>query len=196
MNVSTIANYTTATAAENYTTVATVENYTTATTATTVANSTNNGIIVNELNIEIIIIMVCSLSILVFCPFCCMIFNSNCDFKNCKWCLKKLEVLLPIKLVFLCICCKWKELKEIFECKKKVTTIKHIEHIELFEIVVTQPKERIDDCVICYQNYGKEKVGILKCNHTFHEKCIEKWLHVSKNKDCPTCRKKIDIIKL
>mgnify|MGYP003995226079 CR=1 FL=1 len=80
------------------------------------------------------------------------------------------------------------EIKEIFECKKKVTTIKHIENIELFEIVVTQPKERIDDCVICYQNYGKEKVGILKCNHKFHQKCIEKWLHVSKNKDCPLCR--------
>ena len=177
MNVSTIANYTT---------------------STTLANSTNNGIIVNELNIEIIIIMVCSLSILVFCPFCCMIYNSNCDFKNCKWCLKLVDVLLlPIGFGFLCICCKWKKLKDMckweklkdmFKCKKKVKTIEHIENIELFEIVVTQPKDMQDDCVICYQNYGKEKVGILKCNHKFHQKCIEKWLHVSKNKDCPLCR--------
>lgn len=40
-------------------------------------------------------------------------------------------------------------------------------------------------CVICLENINGNKTK-LKCGHTFHKKCIKKWL--KKNKTCPTCR--------
>lgn len=42
-------------------------------------------------------------------------------------------------------------------------------------------------CSICLNAYTQEeKVVRLKCNHCFHETCIEAWL--KSNKTCPVCR--------
>jgi hypothetical protein len=42
-------------------------------------------------------------------------------------------------------------------------------------------------CSICLEKF---EVGCfkrtLKCNHTFHKKCVDKWIH--KEKTCPICR--------
>lgn len=43
-----------------------------------------------------------------------------------------------------------------------------------------------EDCSICLGRHA-EKVGILSCNHKFHQACIEIWLEVKNS--CPICRK-------
>lgn len=75
-----------------------------------------------------------------------------------------------------CICCKKKKKKEI-----KLT--------HLVEIVVTQPFDKNETCVICCDELGSKKHGQLKCGHKFHKKCIEQWMEVSAHKDCPICRR-------
>lgn len=51
-----------------------------------------------------------------------------------------------------------------------------------------QPNE---NCAIC-KEVMHEDMEMLNCKHTFHYKCIHKWLLESKHKDCPICRKKPD----
>ncbi len=43
----------------------------------------------------------------------------------------------------------------------------------------------MSQCVICLENINGNK-KTLQCGHTFHTKCIQKWL--KKNKTCPICR--------
>lgn len=49
-------------------------------------------------------------------------------------------------------------------------------------------KDTTETCPICLENF---KEGLYKrslnCNHTFHKKCIDKWLF--KEESCPICRK-------
>uniref|UniRef100_A0A914QX09 RING-type domain-containing protein n=1 Tax=Panagrolaimus davidi TaxID=227884 RepID=A0A914QX09_9BILA len=56
----------------------------------------------------------------------------------------------------------------------------------------------IGQCIICYSPLTQSNTyAITKCGHTFHKRCIMRWLKVSEN--CPTCRVdavKYDIIKL
>lgn len=47
------------------------------------------------------------------------------------------------------------------------------------------------DCSICVEPLNDNIAIKLKCNHIFHQKCLQEWLQKSKNKDCPLCRKKI-----
>lgn len=44
------------------------------------------------------------------------------------------------------------------------------------------------ECAICLNDTIKDKDIIKKlyCNHTFHKKCINKWLKI--NNTCPFCR--------
>lgn len=44
-------------------------------------------------------------------------------------------------------------------------------------------------CAICHDNYKNEIVRILKCNHNYHYKCIDRW--IIKYANCPICRDKI-----
>ena len=52
-------------------------------------------------------------------------------------------------------------------------------------------------CNICLEDKGKLKT--LKCGHSFHKKCIDKWIKTSHNKNtvalCPTCRTAIEFKK-
>lgn len=51
--------------------------------------------------------------------------------------------------------------------------------------LVTVKKPGNDMCAICIQDQHIHWVN-LKCNHKFHSKCIQTWLH--KNIKCPICR--------
>ena len=43
------------------------------------------------------------------------------------------------------------------------------------------------ECCICLDKFEDgEKISTLKCNHCFHEECIDNWLQ--KNLTCPLCR--------
>ena len=46
--------------------------------------------------------------------------------------------------------------------------------------------DKIDECPICYNSFEKS-IKIKKCEHTFCETCITKWLLDNKY-TCPTCR--------
>lgn len=43
----------------------------------------------------------------------------------------------------------------------------------------------IDECIICLEEYGDNPIRTLKCSHSFHKKCIDKWI-LQKN-ECPIC---------
>uniref|UniRef100_A0A0R3RGU0 RING-type domain-containing protein n=1 Tax=Elaeophora elaphi TaxID=1147741 RepID=A0A0R3RGU0_9BILA len=50
----------------------------------------------------------------------------------------------------------------------------------------------IGGCVICAQNLCINNFSSLPCGHTFHYKCVERWLHLASRlqriQRCPTCR--------
>lgn len=43
-----------------------------------------------------------------------------------------------------------------------------------------------DKCPICLMNYNKEGIKLVKCQHVFHNDCLNEWLHYNDN--CPLCR--------
>ena len=45
-------------------------------------------------------------------------------------------------------------------------------------------------CPICLETDTEQK---LKCNHSFHDECIRKWL--KNNSSCPCCRTNVFIVK-
>ena len=48
-------------------------------------------------------------------------------------------------------------------------------------------------CSICLDNYKKnEFYRTLECNHTFHKKCIDRWIKKD-HLNCPMCRNDINI---
>ena len=52
--------------------------------------------------------------------------------------------------------------------------------------------DNIDECLICLEQFIEDDTIVkVKCNHCFHNGCIEKWLCNESNK-CPVCRIEID----
>jgi len=48
----------------------------------------------------------------------------------------------------------------------------------------------VDECTICVSELeDREKVRTLRCGHTFHVGCIDKWIVV--NLKCPNCRENV-----
>ena len=41
-------------------------------------------------------------------------------------------------------------------------------------------------CSICLEKISDEYQSVLKCDHTFHKECIDKWFE--KSHRCPLCR--------
>jgi hypothetical protein len=48
-------------------------------------------------------------------------------------------------------------------------------------------KKGTNECIICLEPYDDKELRVLYCFHSFHKKCIDKWLHVSKKNECPIC---------
>ena len=45
-----------------------------------------------------------------------------------------------------------------------------------------------DSCSICLEDFEVgDKVKLLRCEHAFHQKCVDKWL-TSRNRVCPLCK--------
>ena len=60
-----------------------------------------------------------------------------------------------------------------------------------------------DECPICYESLKEKDIAILNCTHTFHYKCIGKWMNsIKKNnfeikeKFCPTCMNGDEIVNI
>ena len=67
-------------------------------------------------------------------------------------------------------------------CKEINEKVTKSEKIKKNDVLLTE------NCLICIENYveGQFKRCLPKCKHTFHKKCIDKWL--KKNASCPVCR--------
>jgi len=66
---------------------------------------------------------------------------------------------------------------------------------ELKEVRVNFMAEPLKNCIIdnhcsiCFEQYEKENYVAVKCGHTFHKDCIEKWLRIRQT--CPLCRESV-----
>tara|TARA_B100001758_G_C18296828_1_gene550085 strand:- start:485 stop:892 length:408 start_codon:yes stop_codon:yes gene_type:complete len=73
--------------------------------------------------------------------------------------------------------------------KPVVATEEQMESLGNYQRVNKEEVSEDNTCCICLAPYktgeGKRTLG---CEHSFHKKCIDKWLTVSK-KECPICRK-------
>ena len=52
-----------------------------------------------------------------------------------------------------------------------------------------EENKKDDNCSICFEKLSDDILGITKCNHIYHHKCISEW--IINNKSCPLCRKTI-----
>ena len=69
-------------------------------------------------------------------------------------------------------------------CSKKEPKV---EVVELFEIVIHPPKLIDEDCCICLETLKDNgHIGVLKCGHKFHARCIKTW--TNEHTTCPLCR--------
>ena len=77
---------------------------------------------------------------------------------------------------------KIKESKEKMSIKHYDTTFKPNPHIF--------SKNKLLSCPICIESIHLNKIIVTsKCNHTFHNECLKKWLTDSSvNNNCPSCR--------
>ena len=55
----------------------------------------------------------------------------------------------------------------------------------------TDTAKSADQCTVCYDNfkYGEKVKELANCKHTYHSKCIDKWLQNEKR--CPVCNKMV-----
>ncbi|KAL4471519.1 hypothetical protein ABPG74_008412 [Tetrahymena malaccensis] len=55
-------------------------------------------------------------------------------------------------------------------------------------------EEDENQCIVCLENFNNDdNVRILKCQHYFHQTCVDEWLKTKK--DCPVCRQSPLIIE-
>ena len=52
-------------------------------------------------------------------------------------------------------------------------------------------KSKSEECVICLEQYEDKKTSVttMKCEHCFHDKCLQQWFKVDLR--CPTCRQDV-----
>jgi len=79
------------------------------------------------------------------------------------------------------------------EPKKNPIKIREkLKHLGPYEIIKKDDKLLLNNstCNICLNDYKcrEYKRVLYKCKHTFHKKCVDKWLVHSKNMQCPLCR--------
>ena len=75
-----------------------------------------------------------------------------------------------------------------------INTVKDtIHHWKCKKQLETYRKVREEDCCIpctyCFKQLTKTQYKRkLVCNHTFHKKCIDRWIFVHNNDTCPICK--------
>lgn len=131
---------------------------------------------------------------------------------------KKNNALISITIVFILIiliiiCCSYGDcISEV--CNYHINSVDRRIHIEPrhfldWEVILENPKtisiENIEeknnkDCLICLEEFKKEDdINLLKCQHYFHQKCIQRWINTYssieelKEKNCPICREKLKL---
>jgi len=55
----------------------------------------------------------------------------------------------------------------------------------------SKPSDSAELCSICLEPLCRKDVRELTCQHQFHQKCIDRWIH--NQPTCPMCRDPIDV---
>ena len=61
-------------------------------------------------------------------------------------------------------------------------------YFQLFSKYSSHTHTSHSPCIICYKNMHNTKSFTTICNHTFHTKCISKWILTYSKKYCPICK--------
>jgi hypothetical protein len=52
-----------------------------------------------------------------------------------------------------------------------------------------------DECSICLDDCKTlKKISILNCKHHYHTECIDKWININNNPQCPLCKVQINSV--
>ena len=106
---------------------------------------------------------------------------------------QRTEILLMIcSLCFVYLCCNCSPYER--RSSRLTTRLEEplvTKQMEKKEIIFKKEIYNTDECSICLETFKEdENIIQLKCNHIFHNKCLETWLSHYNNK-CPTCRMEI-----
>jgi E3 ubiquitin-protein ligase synoviolin len=77
-------------------------------------------------------------------------------------------------------------------CKSFVNTISMT--IKLKKLPTVQGKdldESNDVCLVCFSKIEEGK--LIGCGHAYHYNCIKTWIEKDNKKECPKCRRKINL---
>ena len=79
------------------------------------------------------------------------------------------------------------ELNLFFQKKNK----ERLQHLPKYKKIKDGDPIINETCNICFEKYkvNQYKRCLHKCGHTYHKKCIDKWLLSCPNMSCPICRK-------
>ncbi|KAK2409908.1 RING-H2 finger protein ATL43 [Trifolium repens] len=69
-----------------------------------------------------------------------------------------------------------------------------LENLPCYDYVAKENRSNSLECAICLENFTiGDKCRLLPiCKHSFHAKCVDKWL--LKNSLCPICRSRVCIL--
>ncbi|KAM1074208.1 hypothetical protein ACFX11_019384 [Malus domestica] len=76
--------------------------------------------------------------------------------------------------------------------KRVITTTQYLKLIEQKNPTICYTKKlKATECSVCLSDFEEgDKIRQLKCKHTFHQGCLDKWLQEYRA-TCPLCRTKV-----
>lgn len=61
------------------------------------------------------------------------------------------------------------------------------------KLIKEEIKNTQTECVICLEDMKENDDFLTKCNHRFHKECLNDWISIYSNTECPICRKKLGL---
>lgn len=105
--------------------------------------------------------------------------------------LNDLISIFPIKIQDIKLCIECNKIWD-FESEERIkidNEQKICDSCIFNEYIRKKTLKKIDNCMICLKDTYEDENVKTKCNHNFHEKCLNDWL--KNNRKCPLCRMKI-----